>query len=196
MSDSRRILIVEDDRDLGPRLVSFLQQIDHISVVHKETIEAGLAELTRSSFDLLALDVMLPQDDDALTRCRKLDKEYEEAVEDYHELSDADKEGAKGARLRMKMEETLKKAKGLIRHKGGIEMLVQWFPKLPPKGPRPAILYLSAKGDKVLREEAENLARQYRCPCMYLVKPQSTSRIKESIASLFEKVSTAERKDG
>jgi two-component system response regulator CpxR len=54
-----RILIIDDDRELGDMLVEFLAP-DRFAVTPRLTGEDGLAALQHEDFDLVILDIMLP----------------------------------------------------------------------------------------------------------------------------------------
>jgi len=57
--NSARILIIDDDRELGDMLVEFLAP-DRFDVTPRQTGEDGLATLRDQNFDLVILDIMLP----------------------------------------------------------------------------------------------------------------------------------------
>jgi DNA-binding response OmpR family regulator len=56
------ILLIDDDNRLAALLKPFLQGAGFI-VTHKETLKAGLTALKQSKFDLILLDLMLPDGD-------------------------------------------------------------------------------------------------------------------------------------
>lgn len=59
----KRILLVEDDPNLGNLLQDYLQLKGKFEVVLSTDGDAGLKEFTKSNFDLLILDVMMPKKD-------------------------------------------------------------------------------------------------------------------------------------
>ncbi|UEG53202.1 response regulator transcription factor [Mucilaginibacter daejeonensis] len=59
----KRILLVEDDPNLGTLLQDYLQLKGKFDVVLCKDGEAGLREFTQQEFDLLILDVMMPKKD-------------------------------------------------------------------------------------------------------------------------------------
>jgi DNA-binding response OmpR family regulator len=59
----KRILLVEDDPNLGNLLQDYLQLKGKFEVVLCTDGDAGLKEFTKSDFDLLILDVMMPKKD-------------------------------------------------------------------------------------------------------------------------------------
>ncbi|MBS7566162.1 response regulator transcription factor [Mucilaginibacter sp. Bleaf8] len=59
----KKILLVEDDPNLGSLLQDYLQLKGKFDVVLCTDGDAGLREFTRDSFDLLILDVMMPKKD-------------------------------------------------------------------------------------------------------------------------------------
>jgi two-component system OmpR family response regulator len=68
-----KILLLEDDRRLGDVLVRAFRQAGH-SVDHVETVEDGGWQAHSSSYDVIVLDVMLP-DGDGYSLCAKLREE-------------------------------------------------------------------------------------------------------------------------
>ena len=54
-----KILLVEDDRNLGIVISDFLEMSDY-QVIHKENGQEGLHEFFKNSFDIVLLDIMLP----------------------------------------------------------------------------------------------------------------------------------------
>jgi two-component system response regulator CpxR len=54
-----RILLVDDDRELGKMLSDFLGA-DRLTLTVRNTGESGLEEFSKSRFDLLILDIMMP----------------------------------------------------------------------------------------------------------------------------------------
>lgn len=54
-----RILLVEDDKNLGIVISDFLEMSDY-QVVHMENGQDGLHEFLKGSYDLVLLDIMLP----------------------------------------------------------------------------------------------------------------------------------------
>ncbi|MVN92244.1 response regulator transcription factor [Mucilaginibacter aquatilis] len=59
----KKILLVEDDANLGALLQDYLQLKGKFDVVLCKDGDAGLKEFTKSDFDLLILDVMMPKKD-------------------------------------------------------------------------------------------------------------------------------------
>jgi len=59
----KKILLVEDDPNLGMLLQDYLQLKGKFEVVLCKDGDEGLREFTRQSFDLLILDVMMPKKD-------------------------------------------------------------------------------------------------------------------------------------
>jgi DNA-binding response OmpR family regulator len=59
----KRILLVEDDPNLGNLLQDYLQLKGKFEVVLSTDGDAGLKEFTKGNFDLLILDVMMPKKD-------------------------------------------------------------------------------------------------------------------------------------
>lgn len=59
----KKILLVEDDPNLGSLLQDYLQLKGKFDVVLCTDGDAGLREFTKDSFDLLILDVMMPKKD-------------------------------------------------------------------------------------------------------------------------------------
>ncbi len=57
-----RILLVEDDRNLGYIVKDFLEMSDY-TVVHAEDGDSGLEAFKKGNFDLCLLDIMLPNKD-------------------------------------------------------------------------------------------------------------------------------------
>lgn len=59
----KKILLVEDDPNLGLLLQDYLQLKGKFDVVLCKDGEEGLREFTRQQYDLLILDVMMPRKD-------------------------------------------------------------------------------------------------------------------------------------
>jgi DNA-binding response OmpR family regulator len=70
---SQRLLMIEDDRRLAGMVSEYLGR-SGFSVAHAEDAEQGLAALRRETFDLVLLDLMLP-DADGLDLCRRIRSE-------------------------------------------------------------------------------------------------------------------------
>ncbi|MBX3611790.1 MAG: response regulator transcription factor [Hydrogenophaga sp.] len=68
-----RILLIDDDAQLGPPLASYFQRFD-MSLVQALKPSEGLAQLRRGGFDAAILDVMLPEMD-GFELCRTIRKE-------------------------------------------------------------------------------------------------------------------------
>lgn len=58
-SSKGRILLIEDDKNLGIVISDFLEMSD-FQVIHKENGQDGLHEFFKGSYDLVLLDIMLP----------------------------------------------------------------------------------------------------------------------------------------
>jgi DNA-binding response OmpR family regulator len=67
---TERLLMIEDDQRLAGMVVDYLGQHGY-QVVHAATAKAGLEHLHEGRFDLVLLDLMLP-DADGLEVCRKI----------------------------------------------------------------------------------------------------------------------------
>lgn len=59
---SIRVLIVEDDRDLGGLLGQYLQMSGFVAVQAFNGLEARI-ELARAAYDIAVIDIMMPQED-------------------------------------------------------------------------------------------------------------------------------------
>ncbi|MCB2018804.1 MAG: response regulator, partial [Hydrogenophaga sp.] len=57
-----RILLIDDDENLGPPLKTYFQRFD-LKLEHATRPSAGLAQLRAGGFDAAILDVMLPEMD-------------------------------------------------------------------------------------------------------------------------------------
>ncbi len=68
-----RILLIDDDAQLGPPLASYFQRFD-LTLVQALKPSEGLAQLRRGGFDATILDVMLPEMD-GFQLCRTIRKE-------------------------------------------------------------------------------------------------------------------------
>ena len=68
-----RILLIDDDAQLGAPLASYFQRFE-LSLVHAHKPSEGLALLRRGGFDAAILDVMLPEMD-GFELCRTIRKE-------------------------------------------------------------------------------------------------------------------------
>jgi len=64
------VLMIEDDARLGAMVVDYLGR-NGVAVIHAETAAEGRAQLQREAFDLVILDLMLP-DADGLELCRQI----------------------------------------------------------------------------------------------------------------------------
>lgn len=70
MTDSARILVVEDDREIGPLVRDLLQREGYVAQWLRSGAELDQA-MARDGADLLVLDLMLPGED-GLSICRRL----------------------------------------------------------------------------------------------------------------------------
>ncbi len=68
-----RILLIDDDAQLGPPLAAYFQRFD-MELVCAERPSSGLAKLRQGGFDAAILDVMLPEMD-GFELCRTIRKE-------------------------------------------------------------------------------------------------------------------------
>ena len=68
--ERKRLLVVDDDRELGVMLAEYLERAGYL-VVCRETVAEGFAVARREAFDAVILDIMLP-DGDGLDLCRRL----------------------------------------------------------------------------------------------------------------------------
>ena len=68
-----RILLIDDDENLGPPLATYFQRFE-IQLVHATRPRAGLAQLRSGGFDAAILDVMLPEMD-GFELCRTIRKD-------------------------------------------------------------------------------------------------------------------------
>ena len=68
-----RILLIDDDENLGPPLATYFQRFE-LQLVHATRPSAGLALLRAGGFDAAILDVMLPEMD-GFELCRTIRKE-------------------------------------------------------------------------------------------------------------------------
>ena len=68
-----RILLIDDDENLGPPLTTYFQRFE-IQLVHATRPSAGLAQLRGGGFDAAILDVMLPEMD-GFELCRTIRKD-------------------------------------------------------------------------------------------------------------------------
>jgi two-component system, OmpR family, response regulator len=67
-----RILLIDDDEQLGPPLAAYFQRFE-LQLVHATRPSAGLAHLQSGGFDAAILDVMLPEMD-GFELCRTIRK--------------------------------------------------------------------------------------------------------------------------
>jgi OmpR family response regulator RpaB len=67
-----RILLIDDDEQLGPPLAAYFQRFE-LQLVHATRPSAGLAQLQTGGFDAAILDVMLPEMD-GFELCRTIRK--------------------------------------------------------------------------------------------------------------------------
>ena len=59
MKSKGKILLIEDDKNLGIVISDFLEMSDY-QVIHKENGQEGLHEFFKTPYDLILLDIMLP----------------------------------------------------------------------------------------------------------------------------------------
>jgi OmpR family response regulator RpaB len=72
MGAMNRILLIDDDEQLGPPLAAYFQRFE-LQLVHATRPSAGLAQLQTGGFDAAILDVMLPEMD-GFELCRTIRK--------------------------------------------------------------------------------------------------------------------------
>ena len=68
-----RLLLIDDDEQLGPPLAAYFKRVD-FELQHATRPSAGLALLRQGGFDVAILDVMLPEMD-GFELCRTIRKE-------------------------------------------------------------------------------------------------------------------------
>ena len=68
-----RILLIDDDEQLGPPLAAYFQRFE-LQLVHATRPSDGLVQLRRGGFDAAILDVMLPEMD-GFALCRTIRKD-------------------------------------------------------------------------------------------------------------------------
>ncbi|MDF2180282.1 response regulator transcription factor [Aliiglaciecola sp. CAU 1673] len=71
----KNVLMIDDDRDLSARLQQYFSQFD-IKLQCAETPSLGLSLLAKGHFDLLLLDVMLPEKD-GFTLCKEIRQQHD-----------------------------------------------------------------------------------------------------------------------
>ena len=74
---NQRLLMIEDDRRLAAMVRDYLGH-NGFTITHAEDARQGLAALHEEPFDLLLLDLMLP-DVDGLELCRRIRRELGDA---------------------------------------------------------------------------------------------------------------------
>ena len=187
---------MEDDPDFGPRLKQFLSELDFATVELRECVSGkergGLSALLDADqpFDLVVVDIMLPDNEASLLNRRRLQRTYDALTADFQNLQHDPERETHESGLRGRLEEVLKQARSTINYRGGLSMLKEFQrekEKKNEKAQTPALLFLTAIGDRSAREEAEQIAAELGAQFEYLVKPQSVGKLRETVRRLLER---------
>jgi CheY-like chemotaxis protein len=151
-----RILVIEDDSDLAPRIEHLFVTYGAAAIVIKRCVvgpkEGGLDALRESGrkFDLVIVDIMLPREEDALQRCDDLQKKWNDLQKEAAELRHKKDSQRRLSDLRKELQwlsETIRKE---IDDKAGVKMIEQWCTTPQDRSvedviPQVPILFLTAR---------------------------------------------------
>lgn len=188
----RRILIVEDDPDLAPRLERSFRTWGVEDVVIRRCVTGktqGAIDLLEkdSNFDLICLDMMLPFTELKLNRCDDLQKQWDDLQAKIIESSE---QGKKLAKLRDDLEDLSTQMDGLIDRVAGLRMVHALldlqanthFSELEDAVFPIPILFLTARQQEAVSEEAKLPIPN---GCFWLTKPVRERHLMETAARLI-----------
>jgi len=193
---NRRVLIIEDDESLSKRLVNEFKRY-RAEVLVKYYVDSGLEELKKngSNYQLIVVDVMLPQTKEEFQQIQRCRKEVDECVKILMQEDEAppddDEFGKRLEKAREQRKSLLNKIASLIRKLGGIEMVKDWLNWLTKnqddedeKIERPPILYLTAVGNEDAIDEGKKAAEDKDVE--WLVKPVTGLRLLHAAGELIK----------
>ena len=190
---ARRILVIEDDPDLAPRIERLFQMYGAAKVVIKRCVvgpnEGGLDALCKrgGEFDLVVVDIMLPWDEDALKRCDGLQKEWNALQKEAAELRHKKDAQRRLASLRKELQWLSEAPRKEIDDKAGVKLIKQWREALKDSSvgdarPEPPILFLTARQPESFAQEE---LQQIMVSARWITKPVLELQVLTAAAELL-----------
>jgi DNA-binding response OmpR family regulator len=195
---NRRVLLVEDDKDLAPRLEHVFAECGARVVARRCVIgesEGALNLLLQETdpFDLVCVDIMLPLTETDLKECDGLQQEWDELQKEISKVrrSYRDEDFSGKARqevedLRKKLDELDRAMRGKINREAGMNMIQQWCDRKRQKcgitwTPSAGILFLTARQALSLADRVKEI----KVDTKWIIKPSSVEQILEAAAELL-----------
>lgn len=166
-----RILIIEDDQDLAPRLADLYASwgIKKTNMTHRRCVRGhkygGLDLLCAKpdSFDLICVDIMLPWDERNLKKCDDLQQQWNKLQAKVSSLRDRGLvSGTEMGKLRSDLSTIARNMRKTINREAGVKMIIEWCTKMKKKlsetwTPSAAILFLTARQESSLPTENKKI---------------------------------------
>jgi len=184
-----RILIIEDDPDIIMRLKSTLKghgvSDENIKVANSKG--SFLKSLnTKKIFDLLIVDLMIPDTDRDYTKIEQYKRQLEKIRTDIEKAETEQQLEEEIDRLIENRLEILKSINKILNKDAGIEVIEEFFGTTHnhyPGDGKPAIIYLTAVGDKEKIKRGTNACGKRKNE--WLVKPVPTDTLISTIDKFF-----------
>lgn len=178
VTDPPSILVVEDDPDLGPKLLSVLEQLTK-PILALHCIDDAVDALKSAHYDLLVIDIWIPKTKEKLQKKREFEALHDEISKKLQ--ADNCKEDYKRDLRRAARDLTVSSRQTLER-RGGLMVLEQLRVDEMPG----AVMFLTAIGNTEMRDDAKATAAKQQCTTYeYLVKPQPPETITSRGRSLL-----------
>lgn len=197
--EGRRILIIEDDKDLTLRLKELFESCGVRSVSVKRCVsgsrQGGLDLLLKrgDDFDLICVDIMLPWSEGNLKECQGLQRAWNQLQKEVANLRENRASAADLAHPRDRLNKLSQEIRARIDREAGIKMIQHWRQEMTKKAggqwsPRAAILILTAgQEEESLAAELGELTNRTR----WITKPAFESQVLMAAAELLDERSEA-----
>jgi len=169
----RRVLIIEDDKDLAPRLGDVFKSwgVKATDIRYRRCVRGsdhGALDFLCSeadSLDLICVDIMLPWDEEALKTCDNRQHKWNELQEKVTKLRDRGPIADQDVNdMRSKLSVLSGQIRATIDRKAGVKMIIEWCKEMRKRSgkdwtPRAAILFLTARFEASLATEISEVKK-------------------------------------